>query len=86
MKAILVKYLPATDYRGTRMKAVAEGAKPFITGYDHSLNPEQNATRSAYILMVQEGWNNHAAINGVGSMPPSKNGRSDTWAITLKAR
>ena len=78
MKAILIKYLQATDYRGSRMKATAEGAKPFTTGYDHSLDIEQNATRSAMILMVQEGWDKHAIINGVGSLP-----QADTWAVTL---
>jgi hypothetical protein len=38
MKAIIVKYLPATNTKGSRLKASAEGVKSIIKGFDYKYN------------------------------------------------
>jgi hypothetical protein len=38
MKAIIVKYLPATNTKGSRLKASAEGVKSIVRGFDHKYN------------------------------------------------
>lgn len=45
MKALQVKYLPATDTRGTRLKLVVDGFKPVIEGRDYEIESYEQAKR-----------------------------------------
>ena len=47
MIAITTKYLPATDTKGTRIKATAYGEKPVIVAWDYNMNAEQNHLAAA---------------------------------------
>lgn len=54
MKAIVCKYLPATDRKPSRIKAMAEGVKPVVMGYNSSLiDPWREA---AIALVERMGW------------------------------
>jgi len=46
MQAIVTKYLPATDTKGSRIKATCEGGSVTI-GYPHELHQGQPAHRAA---------------------------------------
>lgn len=41
MKAIQVRYLGPTNFRGARMKASAEGVKSLTLGFDYAINGDQ---------------------------------------------
>ncbi len=56
MKAIQVKYLSATNTRGSRIKAIAEGVKPLIIGYDHALSGEAVYRKAAMMLCDKYNW------------------------------
>lgn len=56
MKAIQVKYLSATNSRGGRFKAMAEGVKSITLSYDYSLNADQNAFKAAKELVLENNW------------------------------
>jgi hypothetical protein len=43
MKALLVKYLPATNTQGTRLKLIVEGFKPIIQGRKYELESYEQA-------------------------------------------
>ena len=42
MRAIVTKFLPATNTKGSRIKATAECIGSVTVGYDHSLSSEAN--------------------------------------------
>lgn len=67
MKAIQVKYLPATNTRCSRWKAFAEGGLQVTLPYDHALNSEENARKAAEALIAKLEWRSH--IGGSGSLP-----------------
>ncbi len=60
MKAITTKYLGATNFRGSRIKAVAaDGDKnpPQVTlAYDHGLNIDENHKKAAIALAWKLDW------------------------------
>lgn len=54
MKAIETKYIPASSYRGSRIRAYAEGVKSLTISYDHGArNPHAVA---AIALAKRMGW------------------------------
>ena len=54
MKAIETKYIPASNVKGSRIKAYAEGVKPLTIGYPHEArNPHAVA---AVALAKRMGW------------------------------
>jgi hypothetical protein len=55
MKAIIVKYLPATNTKGSRLKAMAEGVPSIIRGFDHKYNDGGKA-QIAQELCNKYGW------------------------------
>ena len=63
MQAITTKYLPATNFRGSRIKAVCAGGSVTVP-YDYgSYNPHQSAARA---LVEKMGWDSSTAmIEGV---------------------
>lgn len=56
MQAIVVKYMGATNSRGSRYKATAAMGESITVSYDHSLNASKNAKRAAAALAEKLGW------------------------------
>ena len=54
MKAIVTEYLPATAYRGSRIKATAEGVRAVVVPYDHGAKDAHAV--AAVALCVRMGW------------------------------
>ena len=55
MQAIITKYLPATETKGSRFKATAE-AGSVVVPYDHALDTEGNHIAAAKALCKKMGW------------------------------
>lgn len=56
MQAIVVKYLPATNYKGARLKAYADGGSVTIS-YPYELNRGEGYRHVAELLRAKLGWN-----------------------------
>ena len=57
MKAILVKVLPATNTKPTRLKAIAEGVQSIIRSANGDWGYEKDAARVARELCAKYEWN-----------------------------
>ena len=56
VQAIETKYLGATNYKGSRIKATHQGnVKSVTVGYDHALNLDENHQRAAKTLLDKLG-------------------------------
>jgi len=55
MKAIWTKYIGPTNFRGSRVKASAEGVSVTV-GYDDGLNRDDAHDRAALALCAKMGW------------------------------
>lgn len=55
MKTISTKFLPATNYRGSRIKA-ADGDNSITLSYDHAANAEANHAAAALALCRKLNW------------------------------
>lgn len=67
MQSITTKYLPATDTKGSRIKATASGGGGSVTvGYRDELNTDQNHVEAAKALCSKMGWHGKLAY---GSAP-----------------
>ena len=58
-KAIETKYLPATNTKGARIKAIAEGNNSITISYDYGLNPATNHHLAANALCEKLNWVGH---------------------------
>jgi len=71
MKAIQVKYLPATNTKGTRLKATANGVKPITVPItvprDYALNVDEQAEQLATDYCVVHVWS-YKKLHG-GQLP-----------------
>ena len=67
MQAITTKYLPATNHRGSRIKASC-AAGSITIGYDHSEEPHRAA---ALALITRLGWLGHGEWHE-GGLPDGK--------------
>ena len=57
MQAIETKYLGATNYKGSRIKATHQGNAHSVTlGYNHALNLDENHHECAKALMRKLKW------------------------------
>lgn len=56
MKAIQTKIMPATDYKGTRIVATAEGHNQLVVNLSDNLTWDQNHEFAANALAVKLGW------------------------------
>ena len=65
MKAIIVKYLPATNTKGSRLKASAEGVKSIIKGFDYKYN-DGGTLQIAQELCRKYNWGTNLVI---GQLP-----------------
>ena len=68
MQAITTKYIPATNFRGSRIKASCQ-AGSIILHWDDSMNSENNHRNAAMQLAGKLGW--HGQWYG-GGMPDGK--------------
>ena len=57
MQAIQTKFLPCTNYRGSRVKAWAECGSITVE-WDHALNVDENHERAAKALALKLDWIN----------------------------
>ena len=55
MQAITTKFIPATDTKGSRVKATAQTGSVTL-GWDHSLNPADNHKAAAMALVDKFSW------------------------------
>jgi hypothetical protein len=68
MKAIQIKFLPATDKKGVRLKAYTE-AGSLTEGRDYSVEPKDQAFSLAVSYLLKFDWEKHASIIGFGCLP-----------------
>lgn len=66
MQAIRTKYLPPTNVRGSRVKAMAHAGSITI-GWDCSLNTDDNHWAAAEALIKKMKWD-HVRIQGYGHL------------------
>ena len=57
MKAIETKYLPATNFKGSRIKASTEGGNSLTIGFPHELSGVNCHAMAAFKLCDAMGWN-----------------------------
>ena len=55
MKAIRTKFLGATNFKGSRIRASVEGLS-VTTSYDHALNIDDMHRKAAQALCDKRGW------------------------------
>jgi hypothetical protein len=63
MQAILTQYLPATNFKGSRVKATCQ-AKSKTLHWDHALNIDENHMAAARALATDLGWNYGPWVGG----------------------
>ncbi len=69
MKAIQIRYLPATNFKGARMKAWTEGGNSIVIPYSYEISSDElRAKLMAEELKTQLNWCKLKII-GVGSLP-----------------
>ena len=56
MNAITTKYLGATDYKGSRIKATAGNGQTLTISYPHEYSDEAAAAQAAIALCVKLDW------------------------------
>ena len=71
MQAIVTHFIPCTNYRESRVKAVCE-AGSITLGWDHALNVEENHKAAAVALQIKLGWANDFYGRLVGGAMPKK--------------
>ena len=77
MKAIQIRFLPATDFRGARMKAWTEGGNSITLPFQYELSYDQlRALYMAQELINKMKWN--VRISGSGQLP------NGDWVVTIK--
>lgn len=65
MKAIQVRYLPATNFKGTRMKAFVEGGHSVTVPYQYEISSDEARAHDVAIELINRlGWN--VEITGAG--------------------
>jgi hypothetical protein len=71
MKAIQVKYLPATNHKPSRWKSWAFGGLTVTKSYDYEFDPAGNARRVAEALLakMEQHSRKPATISGMGLLP-----------------
>jgi hypothetical protein len=67
LQAITTKYLGATNYRGSRIKAKCQ-ATTLTVSWDDALDVEANHEKAAQALVAKMSWENHGKWHG-GALP-----------------
>lgn len=79
MKAIQVRFLPATDFKGARIKAFVEGGGSVTVPYQYELSEDEGrVSEVAQELIYKMQWN--VEISGIGQLP------NGDYAITIKSK
>jgi len=65
MKAIQTRYMPATNTRGSRIRAFAEGVKPLSIPYPHELSGSAVHAAAAVALCKRMGWSGTLVSGGL---------------------
>ena len=65
MQTITTKFLSATDYKGSRVKATAQSGSVTVA-YDHALSTQGAHDKAAAALMAKLGWDEYASLVGGG--------------------
>jgi hypothetical protein len=65
MKAIETRYISATNYRGARIKATAEGGLYVTIPYPQEYDTEAAHRIGAYELIAKMGWGKQSWFNGI---------------------
>jgi len=65
MKAILTRYLPATNTRGTRIKAMAEGVASLTVAYDYAGENADNHYAAARAMQKRMAWTGELVSGGL---------------------
>ena len=63
MKAIITKYIPASNTKGSRIRASAEGVPSIFVPYPHELSGEEVFKSAALALCAKHNWN-HQLVGG----------------------
>ncbi len=74
MRAIITRFLPATDTRGSRIRATTADAGSITVPYDHALSSSANHEAAARTLADKLGWKYRDLAGG-----PTETG----WAFVL---
>lgn len=69
-QAIVTKYLGATNFRGSRVKATAYAGSVTVS-WDDALDVQENHAKAAQALAAKWGWDEHADFAG-GSLPDDR--------------
>jgi len=59
MQTIITKYLPATNSRGSRIKATTTGGTSVTVPYDHALDVQAAHDKAFRKLAEKMGWQDH---------------------------
>lgn len=65
MKAIQTRYMPATNTRGSRIKASAEGVKSLSIPYPHELSGAAVHAAAAVELCKRQNWTGNLVSGGL---------------------
>jgi hypothetical protein len=79
MRAIQIRFLPATNFQGARMKAFIEGNSITLPFQYEISDEESRAHQMALELITKLNWTN-IEINGIGQLP------NGDYAATLKSK
>ena len=80
MKAIVTKYLSATAYRGSRIKATAEGVRALVVSYDDGAKDPHAV--AALALCARMGWAGDLIRGGM----PDESGKVYVFAQSDRVR
>lgn len=76
MKAIQVKYIPASKFQPARLKAFTEGNNSITVPFEHGIsNDEIRIKIVAKLLIEKMKWN--VKISGFGQLP------NGGWCVTM---
>ena len=68
MKAITTKFIGATNYRGSRIKATAEGGHSLTISYPHEANQGADAHAVAALALCRRlGWDGELIAGGTAA-------------------
>jgi len=81
MKAIYIKWLPATNTKGTRVKADTKDGNSITLPRNYHLDFKEQGEKAAYALCDKMGWNGDLIGNG-DVFVFAKEGGSKRQAVT----
>lgn len=80
MKAIQIRFLPATNFKGARMKAWIDAGNNITLPFQYEISSyELRAELTAQELMLKMKWDN-VLISGIGQLP------NGDYVATLKGK